>query len=340
MEALRKQVDKDGMVHFNLEGTPWPDLLRWLADASGLSLDWQELPGDALNLRTQHPYTIDEARDVINRHLLSRGYTMLKHGELLSVVKIDKLNPGLLPRVSPEELDKRMPHEFVKVSFPLDWLIASKAVEELKPMLSPNGKLTALTSTNRLEAMDAVVNLRELRTVLNEEQTDTTDNRVVEIFRLQHVPAAEAVGLIEQILGLETARSMSGSIDNNASQMIMQQLQQLQQNMQRQQQQPGGKGGSGGDDEKPKLIVNERDNSIVAHAPPDKMEIIRQTVTALDTPTSLRGSACTRRSSGSRRSIRCRWCRSSRSWPTSRPARKFRPTAPTTRSSSTARWST
>ena len=32
-----------------------------------------------------------------------------------------------------------------------------QAVEELKPMMSPNGKLTALKSTNRLEAMDAVI---------------------------------------------------------------------------------------------------------------------------------------------------------------------------------------
>ena len=64
---LAKQVGEDGKVRFNLDGVPWPDLLQWLADASSLSLDWQELPADALNLRTQHPYTIEEAQDVINR---------------------------------------------------------------------------------------------------------------------------------------------------------------------------------------------------------------------------------------------------------------------------------
>jgi type II secretory pathway component GspD/PulD (secretin) len=290
MAVLRQQVGRDGMVRFNLEGVPWPDLLRWLADASSLSLDWQTLPGDALNLRTQRPYSIEEARDVINRHLLARGYTMLRHGELLSVVKIEDLNPGLVPRVRPEDLDDRLPHEFVKVSFPLDWLIAEKAVEELKPMLSPNGKLTALSATNRLEAVDAVVNLMEIRTVLNEEQTESDDNRVVRIFRLQHVPAAEAVALVEQILGLENNRSISGSIDNNASQMIMQQLQQMQRNMQ---QSSGGSKGGGGkaESDEPKLIVNQRDNSIVAHAPPDKMEIINQTITALDTPAGRQGRA-------------------------------------------------
>jgi type II secretory pathway component GspD/PulD (secretin) len=291
LAALRSQIGRDGMVRFNLEGVPWPDLLRWLADASSLSLDWQTLPGDSLNLRTQRPYPIEEARDVINRHLLARGFTMLRHGELLSVVKIADLNPGLVPRARPEDLDDRMPHEFVKVSFPLDWLIAEKAVEELKPMLSPNGKLTALSSTNRLEAVDAVVNLKEIRTVLNEEQTESDDNRVVRIFRLQHVPAAEAVALVEQILGLETNRSLSGGIDDNASRQIMQQLQQMQRNMQQSSGGSKGGGSGGGENDKPKLIVNQRDNSIVAHAPPDKMEIINQTITALDTPTGRQGRA-------------------------------------------------
>ncbi len=104
-----------------------------------MSLDWQELPDGYLNLTTQRSYTLEEARDLINRHLLARGYTMLFQGEVISVVKIDKINPGMVPRVEPGELATRLPHEFVKVSFTLDWLLASDAVEELKPMLSPNG---------------------------------------------------------------------------------------------------------------------------------------------------------------------------------------------------------
>ena len=38
-------------------------------------------------------------------------------------------------------------------------------------MLSPNGKLTALKATNRIEAMDAVANLREIHALLAAEQS-------------------------------------------------------------------------------------------------------------------------------------------------------------------------
>jgi len=54
-------------------------LLKWLADY--------------LNLVTQRKYTVDEARDLINSHLLIRGFTMLRQGEVLRVVDLKKLNP-------------------------------------------------------------------------------------------------------------------------------------------------------------------------------------------------------------------------------------------------------
>ena len=48
---LKVRPDKTGKVKFNFTGQSWPDVLQWLADISGMSLDWQELPGgDFLNL--------------------------------------------------------------------------------------------------------------------------------------------------------------------------------------------------------------------------------------------------------------------------------------------------
>ena len=34
-------------------------------------------------------------------------------------MNIKKLDPGVVPRVTPDELAKRHPYDFVKVSFPL-----------------------------------------------------------------------------------------------------------------------------------------------------------------------------------------------------------------------------
>ena len=94
-DELKVRPNEKGLIEFQFRNQPWPDLLKWLAEVSHVSLDWQELPGDYLNLTTQRPHTIEETRDAINRHLLMRGFTMLE-SEGLSVVKIAAINPRML----------------------------------------------------------------------------------------------------------------------------------------------------------------------------------------------------------------------------------------------------
>jgi type II secretory pathway component GspD/PulD (secretin) len=291
-EELKVRPDADGKLQFNFNNQPWQPVLEWLADRSAMSLDWQELPGDYLNLKSRQRYTVRETRDLINLHLLARGYTLLCNGEVLSVANIKKLDPSRVPRVSPEELDKRDPHEFVKVSFPLDWLMADVIIEELNPIKSPNGKLTPLKSTNRLEALDAVINLREIRALLSDVQSADNQQRLVREFVLQYARASEVLEQLQTLLGPDAkGEGMPGMPggpnqpggDNPQQQAMMMARMQQQQQQQQQGGQPGAQGVA-----KPKpqitLVLNQRRNSILAHAPPDKMAIIIQAVSAIDVP--------------------------------------------------------
>lgn len=291
-ELKSLKPDENGRVKFNLKGQPWPDVLDWLGETSQKSLDWQELPNDYLNLVTQQSYSIEEARDLLNRHLLSRGFTMLTHGETISVVNVAKINPGMVPRVEPDDLANLPEHDFVKTSFPLAWLLADQAETELKPMLSPNGKLTHLTNTNRLEAMDSVKNLREVWTVIQEEQSGGKQEQLVREFKLKHTKATEVLDQLHTLLGINKPNSQKkrsgssgggGGMDPNMMMQFQQQMQQMQQQMQQQAAQQGQAGAGA----KPKpgevrLLANERENSILATAPPDKMAIVSQAVKTLD----------------------------------------------------------
>ena len=284
---LKVQLDPHGKVRFNFRGQPWLEVVTWLAEISQMSLDWQELPADFLNLTTQRTYTVDEARDLVNRHLLARGFTLLIDGEVLNVVNLKKLDPALVPRVEPAELLRRMPHEFVKVSFELDSLLAEATVEELKPMLSPFGKLTSLKSTNRVEAMDAVINLRSLYKVLGDEQSTDVHDRVVREFELEHAKATEVQQQLLKLLGVEEANASRGGREGRGiSPEQMQQMMQQQMEMMRQQQEGGRSRGGSSSSQKPEiyLVVNARRNSILAHAAPDKMALITQAVKMLDVP--------------------------------------------------------
>jgi hypothetical protein len=283
-DEFKVRPDERGRLRFSFNGQPWPDVLEWLADVSGASLDWQEIPGDYLNFTTRRGYTVDETRDLFNRHLMARGFTLLRNGEVLTVVKLEKLNPSMVPRVAPEDLAYRDPHEFVRVSFSLDWLLAETAVEEFKPMLSSHGKIFKLGTTNRIEAIDCAANLREIHTLLQEEQSSTGQERLVREFRLEHTRAGEVLDMLEALLGIEKKSGPSGPMSPQQMQQMQQQMQQMEQMAQR----AGQKPGQGGPGKEPEihLVVNPRENSILAHAPPDKMAIVEQAVRTLDVPSS------------------------------------------------------
>ncbi len=273
--------DDQGMVQFQFRNQGWPDLMRWLAEVSSMSLDWQELPGDYLNLATQRKYSLDETRDLFNYHLLARGFTILESDGILHVVKTAGINSALVPKVKdPSTLESLPPHRFVRVSFPLRTLIASDVIPELKPLVSNNGSLNALTTTNRLEAMDTASNLAELYRVLEEEQSDKAVNQLAQEFPLEFVRASDVRTQLGIFLGIESPKSGRDTSENNPM-MMQQQMMMMQQQMQ-QQMQAGANAGAKSNDIY--LVADNRRNCIIASARPNKMAVIAAFIRRIDVP--------------------------------------------------------
>ena len=277
--------DDQGMLQFQFRNQAWPDLMRWLSEVSNMSLDWQELPGDYLNLSTQRKHSLEETRDLFNRHLLARGFTILEFDGILQVSKTKGINTSQVPKVDVSKLDSLPPHRFVRVSFSLNTLIAADVIAELKPLISGNGDLHALAATNRLEAMDTAANLSELNRILNEEQSQSTLEGLAREFVLEYVRANDAKDQLRQFLGLETAKKTGPMTPEEQMAAQQQQQMMMQQQQQRQQQQQGlpapPKTKDKGDIY---LVANARRNSVIASAPPDKMAIIAAFVRRIDVP--------------------------------------------------------
>ena len=275
--------DEQGMVQFQFRNQAWPDLMRWLSEVSRMSLDWQELPGDYLNLATQRKHSLEETRDLFNRHLLARGFTMLESDGIIQVVKTKGINTAQVPKVDASKLETMPPHRFVRVSFSLNTLIATEVATELKPLISVNGELNALAATNRLEAMDTVANLSELNRILTEEQSQAALEGLAREFVLEFVRANDAKDQLRQFLGLETPKRTAPMSPEEQQAAAMQQQMMMQQQQQRQQQ-----GMPAPPKSKDKgdiyLVANLRRNSVIASAPPDKMAIIAAFVKRIDVP--------------------------------------------------------
>ncbi|TWT99168.1 Bacterial type II/III secretion system short domain protein [Botrimarina colliarenosi] len=275
---LEAKPDASGRITFSFNGQAWADVLQWLANVSNLSLDWRELPSDYLNLTTQRAYSIDEARDLINRHLQARGYALLLSGEVLSVIKLDAVDPSLVPRVTEEELYDRQPHDLVKLSLELPPdLDVKQASEDVKQALSPHAKVMPLTATKRLLLIDTVANLRMVSALLNNERLAAEGREVPREFVLRYIQAASVIDTLYVVLGLDP-NSRPSQMELQMQQQKMQLMQQLAQ--------------SGKDvvrllqkDGPPVyLAYNRQRNSVLANAPPEQMRIIERTIESLDVP--------------------------------------------------------
>lgn len=273
---------EDGMIQFQFRNQAWPDLMRWLAEVSDVSLDWQELPGDYLNIATQKKQSLEYARDMFNRHLLARGFTMLEFEGNIQIVKTAGINSALVPKVDPSKLSSLPPNRFVRVSIPLNTLVATEVVTEVKSLISSNGSINALSATNRLEAMDTAGNLLELLRILTEEQSDVALDQLAREFILEHVRATDVKDQLAAFLGLDAPKRTTPMTPEEQQQLAMQQ-----QMMAQQAQQQGRNANPAA--KKPgapeiHLVANNRRNSVIAHAPPDKMAVIAAFVRRVDVP--------------------------------------------------------
>lgn len=275
---LNAKPDSNGKVSFSFTGQMWPDVLQWLANVSGYSLDWTALPSGYLNLSTQRPYTLAEARDLINRQLHARGYTMILNGEVLSVFKIDKLDPSLIPRVEEEDLYDLQPYDFVKITFQVpESMEVAAAAEDIKKAASEHATVIPLPATKRVLMISTVAGARLVSRILNEERLAADGQIIPAEIVLKHRRAEKIIDILYVILGLDPA-SRPSQEELAVRQMELQLLTQMQ--------------GAGKDvasmlqKDGPQvyLAYNSHNNSVLVNAPPEELKRIRRTIELLDVP--------------------------------------------------------
>lgn len=274
--------DKGRIPPFNFIGQPWPDVMQWLATQSKSTLDYQELPNDYLNLTTDRPYPLDEVHDRINRTLQARGFTSVKYDDVLSVFKIDKIDPSLVRRVTEEQLYDMKPYDFVKVSFELPpGMDVEKAKDDVKQILSPTSKVFPLITSKRLLIMDTVANLRTVSELFNTERMIQDGRIVPKEYFLKYTRPQQVIEILYMMVGVDP-KARPAQTDPQQQQQQMQMIQQMQQ--QGRAAEAAKLMQKGADVPKVYLAYNRQRNSILVNAQPEQLKIIEQTIKYLDVP--------------------------------------------------------
>ncbi|MEQ8839209.1 MAG: secretin N-terminal domain-containing protein, partial [Lacipirellulaceae bacterium] len=278
-DELKVTPDKDGYVQFSFKGQPWPDVLQWYADVSGLSFNWTKLPEGFLNLTTQRKYKLNETRDLLNKHLLLHGYTIVVSGDTMTAVEVAKLDPSLIPRVEADDLEDHLPHDIVRVRFELPKnMEPEQAANDVKILTSTNAKIQPLLATKRLHVIDTVANLRNVRDLIYAQQAAIKEDIRPVQFMIKHRRADYVADQVMIVLGLDPA-----SRKTPQELQIEQQRMQLYAQMMKKDPNKVSKMLKS-DGPEVHLVVNQRRNSILVNADPATLDVIQRTIDQVDVP--------------------------------------------------------
>ena len=141
-----------------------------VADEGGYALHVNDLPLGSFTYSDQRSYSIDEAINRINLFLIPRRYTLVRSGELLSVISLDdetsvRQLEAMARVIKPEHLEGLGDQDVVKCFFPLGDLPQETAIEELKGLMLIR-EPTLLKNTNQLLVVDSAKKLRAVKEVL------------------------------------------------------------------------------------------------------------------------------------------------------------------------------
>ncbi|HEY1189648.1 MAG TPA: secretin N-terminal domain-containing protein, partial [Gemmata sp.] len=143
----------------------WADVLDWYAKASGLTLITAVRPTGQVTIASgNRALTLGEVTDLINDALLPKKHLLIRRGGAFTVVAADeKIDPALVPRIAPKDLEQRGRTELVQVIIPVPQGAVAGLVPEVKKMLGPLGSVVALRQPSAVLVQDAAANVIKIR---------------------------------------------------------------------------------------------------------------------------------------------------------------------------------
>ncbi|MBM4077023.1 MAG: hypothetical protein FJ267_15445, partial [Planctomycetes bacterium] len=154
-------------LEFNFRYAAWADVLKLFAEVAGLTLDLNDVPPGTFNYYDEKSYTVTEALDVLNGYLLPKGFALIRRDRFLVSLNLDNgIPPSMIPNVPLEQISERGANELISVVMPIDGLEADKVATEVKELLGPMQKVSAIKSTNSLVIVDTAGNIARVHRLL------------------------------------------------------------------------------------------------------------------------------------------------------------------------------
>ena len=206
----------------NFSGTPWSEVLKWLAKEAELSLQVDAFPQGTFTYRDPfRRYSLSETMDIMNGVLLGKGYTLMKKQRVLMSVDLAGDNAELTRSfvrelselVSIEELAKRGDFEIVKCVFTLERSTVEEIEKEVRLLIGPQGSVVSLPTAGQVLVCETGSKLRIIRDLIERsERPDGARSAKIVTLPLKHTSADEVLAIARPLLGLKDGLNTSDDL--------------------------------------------------------------------------------------------------------------------------------
>jgi type II secretion system protein D len=157
------------------EDTQWSKVFEWLQKETGLTFITTVKPTGSVTVKSDKKYTLPELFDLLNELLAQQKYVILRGSQTFTIHPADERIPTQsLAQITLDELAKRGDTEVVRVVIPLKTVIAEDVAPQAKKLLSNFGEVAPFGS-NQLIITDKVRNIRSIRSFIEDQEKDKTD---------------------------------------------------------------------------------------------------------------------------------------------------------------------
>lgn len=274
-------VPSDSVV-LNFRGASLESVLNYLSEAAGFVVMTEVDLRETVNVWSAQPLNREEAIDLLDAVLSEKGYTAVRNGRLLKIVKKDEAYKYDLPVKSgsnPDSIPKS--DSMVTQILPVRYGDASQLLEDLRTLIPEEASATANESSNAIVLTDTQTNIHRLAEIIAALDTSISSISTIRVFPLRYADATKVSEIVTSLFqdGSGSSNNRGGGGGNPFDRFRF-----------------GGRGGGdrGGDEgsgssearqaaSRVVAVADERTNSLVIGAPEEYIPTIESLVAEIDT---------------------------------------------------------
>lgn len=288
-EGIAKEGEQKGAageeanLRFNFRDVPLDTVLDYLSKTAGFVIVREAKIEGKVDVLSHQPLTKDDAVSLLNAVLNNRGYTAIREGRTLTIVKTEDAKFKDIPVRLGENPDK-IPKsgEVITQIIPVRHADATQLLENLTPLLPPSAIANANKSSNAIVLTDTQTDVKRMANIIKALDTSISEISEVRVFALTYSKAADTAKLLTTLFQPPTGQGQSsGSGGFNPIAALFGRGRR-----------GGGDQGQGAQDSAAKqaatrvvAVADERTNAVVVAAPGELMPLIESIIQEVDKST-------------------------------------------------------